>query len=327
VGHSSVEENGMNHHCLFNKHEDQCHCQCWGARPTYVERAHGHHTFTAEKSGVAGTRCNSVKFATPFDPKLQVKVIATVSQISPSPVFEKDSTVVFVKSTSSTDFEVCADESAEFWQSAEQSIAIEFYAFSGPNNGLYGSPWPGAYGGNTEALGTNWNAAQTNCHTVKFPKKFGGVPMVLGSVEGKTAMAYWVENINQMQYRVCFKSALPTDVISPFTFTWAAFEHKNPSLWFRNKMPYSIAGRESSGIEKPGLHCKDVSFGQTFDSPPSVLVTANYFSAAVVDWGSSHESTETYMSKVTTSGFNVCTTGKAQATGLSWDWVAFGDHL
>lgn len=353
VRHSSVEVNGMNHHCLFNKFEKKCHCKCWGARPVYVSRQHGRHNFAA-KNGFSGTHCEKVKFAHKFDPAAgPVKVVISTSHFSPTPKWEHDSAITWVEHATGNNFEVCARESKKWWHSFDKHDArmhIEYFAFQGKNKGLYGSPWPGAQGASVK-LGERWNSKVTNCHTIKFPKKFDSVPMVLGTIDHQDskithdALTFWLEDINQLQYRVCFRETMfNDDWHMPIHFNWIAFEHKNPNLWYRNQMPYSVAGRQASGewsvYDKKKvngktvfLNCKDVNFGKTFQTPPTVLVTANHYkSTGVVDWGITHDATMTYMDDITTKGFKVCATELARHDGkhdptMNWDWIAFGDHI
>lgn len=98
-------------------------------------------------------------------------------------------------------------------------------------------------------------------------------------------------------------------------FTWVAFEHKNPSLWYMNHLPYTAAGTVAASGS-----CQTINFASALTSVPQVQVLANHKSASS-DFSSTSGQSTTSISSVTTSGFQVCTSGST--AGMSYDYAVF----
>ena len=194
-------------------------------------------------------------------------------------------------------------------------------------------------------------------------KPFGRVPMVVGTIDyasnsnaaaqHRHATAHWIENIDEAQFMVCFRSAHGDSVPDVMAFNWLAFEHKNPAFWFKQGQPYSVAGRtagwktwsayshaRSASMDGKSvfLNCKVVPFGREFPAIPTVLVTANHVDKSALDWGvrpglqRSHAAIATYIDEIGTKSFKVCTAESATSaellydSGIQWDWLVVGDN-
>merc|ERR1712100_935028 len=108
---------------------------------------------------------------------------------------------------------------------------------------------------------------------------------------GDETIMHWIEGVSATQFKVCFEEGGHTaGGHTGFTFTWFAFPHVNPWLWFdESKQPYSEAGSvESTGLwqyqantvqtnAKSGMMaCKTVPLQVSYASVPTVLVTAHH---------------------------------------------------
>jgi hypothetical protein len=245
VAHHHSEKNGQQHRCAFNKFANSCSCMCWSAKPVYETTVAGRHNFAA-KLGFEGTKCEQVMFAgnKQFDPsKGPVRVLTSLSHFAPTPNWDHDAAISWVEYASHTGFKVCARESKKWWHSNDKhdnKMHIEYYAFQEGdiNNGLYGAPFAGAQGASAK-LGQNWAQGKNNCHTVKFPKAFDAIPMVIGTIDHNDknnvhdALTFWLENISKEQFKVCFRETLHSDDFhAPIQFNWLSFQHRNPQLWY-----------------------------------------------------------------------------------------------
>lgn len=174
------------------------------------------------------------------------------------------------------------------------------------------------------------------------------------AAQRRHATAFWIENIDAAHFMVCFRSAHGAGAPDAQRFNWLAFEHKNPSLWFKEQAtPYSVAGRtvgwktwaaykhaKSASMDGKSVftNCKVVPFGHTFPAVPTVLVTANHAHTSL-DWGTRaglqrvHASMATYVDEVGTSSFKVCTAESAASaemlydSGIQWDWLVMGNNV
>jgi hypothetical protein len=283
-----------------------------------------------------------MKFKTPFDPsKGKVNIITSVTHMSPTPKWEHDAPISWVEKTTATGFRVCARESKNYWHSFDKhdgKLNIDFYATQSQ------APWKGA---ELKSVAMP-NSKGLVCKTIKFKTAFTSTPFVVGGIDhrgrfqGKDhhAMTSWIENINQKEFKVCFRETLfNDDAHLAFNFNYLAFTHSNPALWYGNQKHYAGAGRVPAGEWKlypkkrvngknVYLNCKDVKFATPYIVPPTILVTANHQNDYDLDWAKTHDALMTYVDDVYKTHFKVCTAeldrhdGK-HAANVNFDWVAF----
>jgi hypothetical protein len=224
--------------------------------------------------------CTYVPFTTGFDAlKGTVKVVATLTSAGR----------VNIKNPSMAGFEACVTAAAG------ADVAVDFYAYQGSNQGKFGlAPFGGAQSGVQ-----TFSAA--GCATVQYAADFGQTPVIVGS---SSVGQYWIENVNTNQFKVCAEG----------DFTWIAFEHKNPSLWIENNLPYTNAG----SVAATGA-CQAITFASALTGTPNVQLLANHKDATSSDFAGSSAATSSYAKDVTATGFTACTTGPT--TGLVYDYA------
>jgi hypothetical protein len=237
-------------------------------------------------------------------------------------------------------FTVCAT-------SVEVGAAVDYIAVQGESNkrnqqtrfGENNNPFRGGLFGEA----TFESDGSTTCETVQFDGGSfgaGGLAKVVGSLN--VGGISWIEKMDYKGFRVCAKGASGT-----VTFHWLAVEHKNPRLWWGNRLPYSGAGTErsstltsdTSGDDDKGDKklfttdwtqvtntgaglwkvCHDVAFGTVYPQVPQVMVTAVT---------GSETAKFTWVETVSLTGFKVCaaTSGHAVPADLTWEWISFDRH-
>jgi hypothetical protein len=371
IQHSKFEEHGNAHTCAYSAHFDECSCFCYHENvKSYVAKQRGVHRFSP--TGYNTLKCEDVAFPHSFDPaKGPVRVLTTVAH-SQHTWIGHDPSVMWVEHASATSFRVCGYHQNIYerqWEHGNHNFNVEYFAWQGDNRAGRGrTPWSGAQSGAARVRKGGWAAhsadASQTCQRVKFGKPFGRVPMVVGTIDyasnsnaaaqRRHATAHWIENIDEAQFMVCFRSAHGDSVPDAMAFNWLAFEHKNPALWFKQQeQPYSVAGRtagwktwsayshaRSASMDGKSvfLNCKVVPFGREFPVMPTVLVTANHVDKRALDWGvrpglqRSHASIATYIDEIGTKSFKVCTAESATSaellydSGIQWDWLVVGDN-
>jgi len=326
-----------------------CTCYCWGKpTPTYATTQKGRLPFAVK--GFKGVQCTDMKFKTPFNPaKGAVNVVHSITHMSPTPKWEHDAPISWIEKTTSTGFQVCARESKNYWHSFDQhdgKLHIDFYATQ------KNTPWKGAELKSIAVKSGIQNKGKTFCKTIKFARKFSNTPFVVGGIDHRArlqgrkgfvnhdAMTHWIENINQKEFKVCFREAgFYDDYHLDFNFNYLAFQHANPQLWFGNQKHYSGAGRVPAGKwnlypkkrvngKSVYLNCKDVKFATPYQVPPTILVTANHQNDYNLDMAGVHDALMTYVDDVYKTHFKVCTAELKMFDGIhkdnvNFDWVAF----
>lgn len=222
-------------------------------------------------------------------------------------------------------------------------IDIEYYAWQGKFNDTSPVPFTGSQSSKTRLKPKTRKGV--HCQQIQFAKELDEAPLVIGSAdyevpqEGNphTPIASWLGAISTKSFEVCIRlDAREVEVPAKIHFTWLAIEHRNPELWYPNKMPYLAAGHEAAGVwqhddnsaeEEMYISCKEVKFERTYRQLPKVIVTANYqkdgeFSIM------RRKSTPviSYVTQVVDTGFEVCSRVWGDKPGdkdLHWDYVAF----
>jgi hypothetical protein len=177
-------------------------------------------------------------------------------------------------------------------------------------------------------IDSNVNINGPTCKIVQFAKTFVSTPVVVGSIDDASAEkgAAWIENVNKNQFRYCYRESgaqasgvgtaggnsagTQTDADgNPSShddvyFNFVAFVHKNPDAWYAaNALPYLEAN--NAAIAHHG--CTTVNFARTHSIAPKVFVTANHQDDATVDWNAApRDAVSTWVTSVTTTGFEVC---------------------
>jgi hypothetical protein len=119
-----------------------------------------------------------------------------------------------------------------------------------------------------------------------------GAPIVIGSIESsmlsRVSVTSWIENIDSTKFQACFRGVnghLPAHTM----FTWVAFE-KQSRVWPTAGTEVSGSHQNSGRVTAPSwrlrqtsargsklfVACKTVAFAQSFNTVPTVLVTANH---------------------------------------------------
>jgi hypothetical protein len=352
------------HSCAYNKSSKKCTCYCKVKKTDYIKREVGKHAFGT--GGFVGKRCEAVKFGgmhpQQFDPaKGKVTTIVTVSHTHRTkPVH--DAPMIWVEESTLDGFTVCGREGKKFWNTYDRHdhrLVIDYYSYqAGPN-----MPFAGARAAATP-VPSNANGG-VHCKTIPFcptcppERQFDRAPIVVGSIDHQNvaemhkhqATAHWIEDVSGEQFRVCFRESAHTDDgHGEFFFNWMAVQHRNPMTWYKNHAAYSTAGSvRSNGLwAKPTdfvrtdadevglLACKWIDFQRVnFEATPTVLITARHDATGAIDWDSTpiHPATMTYVNKVSTKGFEACSTTmdvegvSSKDDALVWSYVAFGSHV
>merc|ERR1719183_3341 len=353
-----------NHSCAYNKYSKKCTCYCKAKKTNYIEREVGKHAFGTR--GFVGKHCEAVTFGglhpQQFDPaKGAVTTIVTVSHTHRTkPVH--DAPMIWVEESTEHGFTVCGREDKKFWNTYDRHdhrLVIDYYSYqAGPN-----MPFAGARAAATP-VPSNANGG-VHCKTIPFcptcppERQFDRAPIVVGSIDHQNvaemhkhqATAHWIEDVSGEQFRVCFRESAHTDDgHGEFFFNWMAVQHRNPMTWYKNHAAYSTAGSvRSNGLwAKPTdfvrtdadevglLACKWIDFQRVnFEATPTVLITARHDATGAIDWDSTpiHPATMTYVNKVSTKGFEACSTTmdvegvSSKDDALVWSYVAFGSHV
>jgi len=277
VSHHHAERRGANHRCAYNKFTRVCRCYCWAPRASYITRV-------ADKITIRSNTCKFVAFKRGFNPtKGAVRVIATA---------QAHRTVhAVVRYAKSNGFYICSSKSSSRY------TTVNFYAYQGHKCGKWGMA---PFGGSQSGTAT----VSRGCRTVKFTTAFDKTPIVVGS--GSNG-ATWIGNVNSRQFKVCGTARNQ--------FTYLAFEHKNPQLWYMNRMPYATAGTQrATGT------CTYIRFRRSFTKAPKVMVNSNHKNSGL-DWSGKVLGTKTSIKKLTKYGFFACAKGDRKT--LKFDYVAF----
>lgn len=169
------------------------------------------------------------------------------------------------------------------------------------------------------------------CMVIHFRHKLKGSPLVVGSVQSSSqGVTHWIENIDSTKFQACFSGRLTGKA----TFTWFAFDEsrgawpsKSQQDAGRAQAPKWHQLKRASTTHKLFVTCKTIRFKESYNSVPTVLVTANHQDANNLDWtGASHYAVDTFIQSASRARFQVCSTmviaAKAQPnnSGLKWDW-------
>merc|ERR1712100_398385 len=72
------------------------------------------------------------------------------------------------------------------------------------------------------------------------------LPKIIGSLS--SGGISWLQTSDKWSFTVCTKGHVGT-----VQYNWLAIVHKNPQLWYRNRIPYSGAGSRYSRIVDPSV--------------------------------------------------------------------------
>jgi hypothetical protein len=317
VKHDGHAEPYTHHRCAYNKFSDVCTCFCWGAKPVVFTEGS-----TSGSASVATGACTAISFSgNGFNPESgSVKALLTGTAAD----------LLWVQSSTATELTVCAKDDSG--TSSAAAIDVNYYAYQA-------FPYGGAETGRPHMnIDANVNINGPTCKIVQFAKTFVSTPVVVGSIDDASAEkgAAWIENVNKNQFRYCYRESgaqasgvgtaggnsagTQTDADgNPSShddvyFNFVAFVHKNPDAWYAaNALPYLEAN--NAAIAHHG--CTTVNFARTHSIAPKVFVTANHQDDATVDWNAApHDAVNTWVTSVTTTGFEVCSSELAiHATG------------
>ncbi|XP_078384224.1 uncharacterized protein LOC144666717 [Oculina patagonica] len=218
--------------------------------------------------------CENIRFKSyVFYPDKPVEVQVTVNHIDTSDrSYVHDAAVSWVENVNFDQFTACVMATGYNERQSHNSVAVDWMAFQGaPVDGVAG-----------EVRIPRWLTG-TTCKAVLFPSgKFSLVPSVFVTAVHyhaglkRDAASVWIEDVKQSSFKVCLRelqnyAGLHKDV----HVKWLAVSSAHKPIFSELNSVY-FANLQPPTAENNYAYCKDIQFTKTYNSAPSVFVSANH---------------------------------------------------
>jgi hypothetical protein len=225
-----------------------------------------------------------------------------------------DAHVSWVETITLQNFTACVSKTPDFGTGfTDGKLGIEWIV-------VKGSPGSMEVG---EELISDWTVQR--CVTAKFAQEYNSPPRIQASVNHRLGAApslppaLWIEKVTTTDFHVCLADVGSTTLHSKARINWIAFSSAMPGL--AKEIGYAHVS-SSTDLE---VQCSDIPFTDTFDSPPTILITLMHESDG--DSGLHiHEPAVAWVEGIQTSNFTYCVRPFRQAMlnheGLKIEWLA-----
>ncbi|XP_078383861.1 uncharacterized protein LOC144666332 [Oculina patagonica] len=199
-------------------------------------------------------------------------------------------------------FTVCAMQSGRNGNNFNPFATLDYMAYQGaPPEGMTGiikiQKW--------------WSG--TNCADVTFPKdKFTEAPVVLVTSEhirtGKEydAALMWTEDVTKDSFKVCLRELQNFDGNhEDINVNWLAFSKLHKPL-FNEHGSVKFPNTNPPTDENNNAYCEFVHFTRSYNSTPTVLISANHSTTESGNLAPVHNGITSWIENMNTSGFRVC---------------------
>jgi len=248
--------------------------------------------------------CQTVDFPPyRFYPDKQVHVQITVNHMKLNDsVTVHDAVTSWTENVNTKNFTVCAMQSGRKEENFNPFATVDWVAYQGaPSEGLTGKI----------KLQKWWSG--TNCADVTFPKaKFDEVPVVLVTSEhlrtGKEydAALIWTEDVTENSFKVCLREMQNFDGKHEDIYVnWFAFSKLHKPLFTEHGM-IDFLNTNPPTDENNNAYCEFVSFTRSYNTTPTVLLSANHSTTASGNSAPVHNGITTWIENMNASGFRAC---------------------
>ncbi|KAL9972572.1 hypothetical protein ACROYT_G018902 [Oculina patagonica] len=266
--------------------------------------------FQAGKTNITDTSqnnhgCQSVSFKTQFQGSSDVRVIVTLSHGN-TYVKIHDPAALWVKSVSTTGFDVCVREAGS---GSGGTSVINWLAFQGSHQGIQSG-----------IVDFDEWTTRTQCKRVSISNLSNGFklkPQVFITLQHKhtdrpfDSMNLWLEDVGKNEFHVCMRELMTYDGIhSDLKVHWFAYDDL-PSYWnFTERGKINFAGYGAPLRENNYAFCQDLNFENPFYKAPVILISASHDNSTNTLWDNSDgrysNALNVWMEEITRSSFKVC---------------------
>ncbi|KAL9962239.1 hypothetical protein ACROYT_G031321 [Oculina patagonica] len=208
----------------------------------------------------------------------------------------------WTENVNTENFTVCAMQSGRNGNNFNPFATLDYMAYQGaPPEGMTGiikiQKW--------------WSG--TNCADVTFPKdKFTEAPVVLVTSEhiriGKEydAALMWTEDVTKDSFKVCLRELQNFDgKHEDINVNWLAFSKLHKPL-FTEHGSVKFPNTNPPTDENNNAYCEFVHFTRSYNSTPTILISANHSTTESGNLAPVHNGITTWIENMNASGFRVC---------------------
>ncbi|XP_078367482.1 uncharacterized protein LOC144651423 [Oculina patagonica] len=248
--------------------------------------------------------CQTVAFPPyRFYPDKQVHVQITVNHMNLNDSETvHDAITSWTENINTKNFTVCAMQSGRKSKNFNPFATVGWLAYQGA--------LPKGMTGNIK-IKKWWSG--TNCADVTFPKdKFKEEPLVLVTSEhlrtGKEydAALIWTEDVTKDSFKVCLRELQNFDgKHEDISVNWFAFSKLHKPL-FTEYGSVKFPNTNPPTDENNNAYCEFVQFKRSYNTTPSVLVSANHSTTASGNSAPVHNGITAWIENMNASGFRAC---------------------
>ncbi|XP_068725173.1 uncharacterized protein [Montipora capricornis] len=248
--------------------------------------------------------CETVTFPPyRFYPDKQVHVQVSVNHMTLNDsATVHDAVTSWTENVNTKNFTVCVMQAGRNKESLNPFATVDWLAYQGaPPEGMTG----------TIKLQKWWSG--TKCADVIFPRgKFNNIPVVQVTAEhGRVGNEYdsslvWIEDATKASFKVCLREMQNFDgQYEDIYVSWLAISNLHKP-YFAEYGSVGFPNTHPPLDEKNNAYCKFVEFQRSYETVPTVLISANHSTTISGNLAPEHNGITTWIEDMNPSGFRVC---------------------